>query len=334
MVRNCMVSVWGAVALQSQWTLKLELFEWVGLIASVAAGILFFSKGPALDAYVGQPGYHWTMLFVVVRIYANFIPYALAVGAIAMILLSVYVKRVKRDSLQRLVYAVRVFLAYCLLLIVFRVVNFYVPLLTPGLKDTAVQRMDSFVFGKQVSDWLQPLAWKPLTYGLTGAYVSWFWLLFATIAILAWKNRQAASEYVFATLLAFYVGYISYILIPVIGPGYTLHYAVTLGAIAPTYTTDTLRIARDCFPSLHTATSVLMCIYIGRYHRRFLVFYVPMAITIVFATLYLRIHYGMDDIAGAALAVIVSQFAPVPFQWWQGKRTNREKMAIPVAHAR
>jgi len=303
---------------------RLELFEWMGIVASIAAGVLFFAKGQALDAYVGQPGYHWHMLFVVVQIYAHFVPYAIAAGAVLVIGISLYLRRGQRLAVQRFIYAARVFLAYCLLLIVFRVVNFYVPVLTPGLRDSAIQRMDAYLFGKQVSDWLTPLASKPLTYLLTGAYVSWFWLLFATIAVLTIKHRQAASEYVFATLLAFYMGYICYVLIPVIGPGYTLHNAVALGAIAPTFTTDTRLIARDCFPSLHTATSVLMCIYVYRFQRRWLYFYAPMASLIIFATLYLRIHYGMDDIAGAAMAVVVSQFTPVVFRRWQQKREKQE----------
>ncbi|MCL6444878.1 MAG: phosphatase PAP2 family protein [Alicyclobacillus sp.] len=300
-----------------QWMTRLELFEWVGLLASCAAIWVFVSYAPALDARMGQPGYHWDILRVVAGIYGRFIPWAIVVGA-AIVSIAAYWLRMRRaEAFQRFGFGLRVFLAYCILLIVFRVVNFYVPVIHPGIRDATLQRIDrTLLFGREAADWLAPLASKWLTAVATGAYVSWFWLLFATIAILVIVNRDAATEYVFASLVAFYLGYVGYVLVPVIGPGYTLHEPV-LGDIAPVFTTHRLLIPRDCFPSLHTAISVMMVIYIWRYQRRWSWFYIPMALLIIFATLYLRFHYFTDDLAGASMAFVVAQFAPVCCRAWR-----------------
>jgi membrane-associated phospholipid phosphatase len=279
----------------------------------------------------------------VTGIYVRFIPWALIFGGGGFALIVVWMRR-KEDKMRRtrppgvavsivknpkvkypseqaepregvstrLRYGIRVFLSYCVLLIVFRIVNFYVQVLHPGIMDAWAQNIDAHIFfGKQVSEWLEPISNKWLTHLLTGAYVSWFWLLFATIALLLYTGKQAVKEYVFASLLAFYVGYICYVLVPVIGPGYTLHYSVTLHDIAPVYTNQRLFIARDCFPSLHTAISVIMGIFVWRYHRKWALLYIPWLTLIVFATLYLRFHYGIDDIVGMVLGTLAAYVSPL-----------------------
>lgn len=305
----------------------LELFEWVGLFASLGALFIFFVDGHKLDNLVHHPGYHWHVVWLISGIYVRFIPYAIGVGLLIFLSAGHLFRTRWRESLERFRYALRIFLSYCVLLIVFRIVNFYVPVLSQPLYDSHLQAMDKAIFGNQVSYLLQPLAHRWLTYLLSGVYISWFWLLFATIAVLlsVSRKKEAVAQYVFATLLAFYLGYLCYVFIPVIGPGYTMHYQTTLGGEAPVFTTSRLLISRDCFPSLHTATSVLMVIYIYRYARRWLWFYIPMALLIIFATLYLRIHYGIDDICGTCLAIVVSHFSPVVCEWWESARVKVEK---------
>ncbi len=306
---------------------NVELFEWIGIAASVAAAWIFFTYGRRLDELVGIPNYHWQVVWMISGIYLHFVPWALLIGTVLLIVWWKFSGVQQGKRLTRYLFAVRVFLAYCVLLIVFRIVNFYVPVLHPGIEDALLQRMDSTLFGgRQVGEWLQPLVRPWLTHLLTGAYVSWFWLLFATIALLITESKQAVSEYVFASLLAFYIGYVCYVMVPVIGPGYTFHFAVPVGDIAPQFTLNRLTVPRDCFPSLHTALSVLMVIYVWRYRRPWAALYIPLAVLIIFATLYLRFHYGCDDIAGAALGVAIAIIAPkLHGAWlrWRARHTTR-----------
>ncbi len=303
---------------------NVELFEWMGIAASVAAAWIFFVYGRRLDELVGVPHYHWQVVWMISGIYLHFVPWALLVGTVLLVAWWKLSGAQQGKRLTSYLFAVRVFFAYCLLLIVFRIVNFYVPVLHPGIQDPVLQRMDSTLFGgRQVGEWLQPLVHPWLTHLLTGAYVSWFWLLFATVALLITARKRAVSEYVFASLLTFYIGYVCYVMVPVIGPGYTYHFAVPVGDIAPQFTLNRLTVARDCFPSLHTALSVLMVIYVWRYRRPWAVLYIPLACLIIFATLYLRFHYGSDDIAGAVLGVAISVMAPKLHNAWLRWRVRR-----------
>jgi membrane-associated phospholipid phosphatase len=311
---------------------RLEPFEWLGLAATGAALWIFFAFAHRLDEASGIPGYHWRVVGIIAGIYGRFIPVALLFGLLVFAGAVRWMRDRRRAGWHRFGFAVRVFLSYCALLLVFRVVNFYVPVIHSGLRDPAIQRMDATLFGRQVADWLEPLVRPWLTHLLTGAYISWFWLLFFTILLLVWRSREAASEYLLASLLAFYSGYACYLLVPVIGPGYTLHFSIPVGDIAPVFTLDRFAIPRDCFPSLHTALTVVMFMYVWRHCRIWCLLYAPLGVSIVFATLYLRFHYGMDDVAGAALGVAVSYIAPALQTLWVHRVHNGARPAsVPVS---
>ncbi|MCL6637125.1 MAG: phosphatase PAP2 family protein [Alicyclobacillus sp.] len=305
----------------------LELFEWLGAAATAAALVIFWRYAGALDQLAGVPGYHWRVVGLIAGIYGRFIPCAVAVTAGLIALVSWRMQSSRRGQVwRRYGYALRLFLPYCALLIVFRIVNFYVPVLHPGLRDAALQQLDAHWFGKQIAQWLVPYVNPWLTHLATAAYVSWFWLLFFTLLMLALTQPDVAAEYVLASLLAFYTGYVCYVLVPVVGPGYTLTGLPPVGDIAPRPQADLTWVARDCFPSLHTALTVIMTLYIGRCRKHWLWLYVPWGAFIVGATLYLRFHYGWDDVAGAALGVVMSYVAPAFQAWWRPAR-----VAAPIS---
>jgi membrane-associated phospholipid phosphatase len=93
-----------------------------------------------------------------------------------------------------------------------------------------------------------------------------------------------------------------------------------MGGIASVFTHDQTLLARDCFPSLHTGISVVMLVYVWRYRRKWLWLYGPMTFLIVWSTMYLRFHYGIDVIAGAALATAMTQLCPLATRWWEQRR--------------
>jgi membrane-associated phospholipid phosphatase len=331
-----------------RWLTRFELFEVIGILASMAAVWLFFADAPRLDRLFGQPGYHWQVVLEIASIYGHFIPWAVMVGGGLVAIVAWRLRLRSGQAFARFLYALRVFLSYCALLMVFRIVNFYVPVLHPGLRDSVIQEMDRFLlFGRVGAEWLQPLVHPWLTHILTGCYVSWFWLLFVTILLMLADSRRAVAEYVLASLVTFYIGYFCYVLVPVVGPGYTMHFTTAVGDIAPTFTSNRLPLPRDCFPSLHTAISVLMVIYVWRFRRRWTWFYLPFAALIIFSTLYLRMHYFTDDLAGVALATVVSLIAPGWAKAWArwrqrmdgkfgeggGPREDGERRSVPHLHA-
>ena len=73
---------------------------------------------------------------------------------------------------------------------------------------------------------------------------------------------------------------------------------------------DRARITWDCFPSMHTAGSMLMSWLCWRHARRMFWLTLPMEASTPFACVYLRYHYVVDVIAGVALFLFVVWVTP------------------------
>jgi membrane-associated phospholipid phosphatase len=110
-------------------------------------------------------------------------------------------------------------------------------------------------------------------------------------------------------MLVTFLGLLGYILVPAIGPMYSLHdvYTVPLSQPISIFNQqlefmDLARIRRDVFPSMHVAISFLVWLYAFRNSR--LLFWVlsPLILSLWVSTIYLRYHYLIDVVAGLLLA--------------------------------
>lgn len=164
--------------------------------------------------------------------------------------------------------------------------------------------------GNKVS-YFQSLATPMLTYFSGVVYLLGFsfLLIFTFVVLLYTQNTEVLKEYVMAFTFIYLVAYTFYILFPVdvtghVLPGMTpLLYQLSPPAI--------LRILTFCdpglknsFPSLHAALSVMATLFIlfRTDLRRYKVFAVGTTIFILFAILYLGIHWITDMIGGIILA--------------------------------
>jgi membrane-associated phospholipid phosphatase len=302
---------------------KLELFEIIGILVSIVAVAIFFIYANKLDDIYGVIGYHWQVVNDVVGVFQNVLPWVFTAVLAGLLILKNLLQRRHHKFFTSLAYLVRVLITFCLMLAIYKIVNFYIAVFNPFDKDAVLQHIDRIIFfDKLPSEWLEPLISKPLTYILSGAYMSWFFMVYATILLMFRHSRKAVSEYVFTAIFTFYIGYVTYIIVPAIGPIFTVQYAHPVGGIATLFAHDQTLIARDCFPSLHTGISLVMLINVWRYQRKWTWFYAPLVTLIIFSTLYLRFHYGIDDIAGAALAVVTTQLSPLFVSAWQNKRVK------------
>lgn len=87
------------------------------------------------------------------------------------------------------------------------------------------------------------------------------------------------------------------------------------------------RMLWDSMPSGHTCISLLMTVVAGRFMPRLLWLMAPLTAGIVFGTLYLRYHYGVDILAGAALAGLVLWFGPRHIAGWD-RRLGHDPHAV------
>jgi membrane-associated phospholipid phosphatase len=114
-------------------------------------------------------------------------------------------------------------------------------------------------------------------------------------------------------MVSFYLGYCCYILLPVSGPLSMLPPAAP-GFIESTtiyaFLEANFRYVGDCFPSLHTANPWLM-VWTGRrgFPRWLLLASCLVCCGITLSTMVLRLHYGVDVLAGLLWAFTIPALA-------------------------
>jgi membrane-associated phospholipid phosphatase len=127
-------------------------------------------------------------------------------------------------------------------------------------------------------------------------------------------GRRALREGITALCLGMALTYVGYSLVPVAGPVMTMHFQVSLDLYyikeVKEMLMDRSRIRYDCFPSFHTAGSLIMVWLCWRHARRVFWLTVPMAASTPLACVYLRYHYVTDVIAGVVLFVAVAYVVP------------------------
>lgn len=124
-------------------------------------------------------------------------------------------------------------------------------------------------------------------------------------AVLGWfffKRDMDRFYLVRRTLiLSLYLGYCCYILVPVAGPLSLLHEHALFIDSTTTYgfLMSNFRYSYDCFPSLHCANPWLMAwLCRGRLPRSLMAVLVFVCAGITVSTIVLRLHYGIDLVAG------------------------------------
>jgi membrane-associated phospholipid phosphatase len=233
----------------------------------------------------------------------------------------------------------RIMLSFLIMLVSFEAVIHYVEDSGLPLYDTALQSWDRLLFaGKQPAEWLERVNNEPLTLLLSGAYLSWFALTYGTIFLMMLKGKQAVLEYANAVLLTFYIGYAIYILVPAYGPVFTYTFATKMGGLTGMMADRAMfQPAADAFPSLHTGIAIVMAAQIKRHMKRLYGLYAAAAFLIILSTVYLRIHYAVDVIAGIVLALTIAKLCPRMMKWWNSLQASdseeKDTADIQVRHA-
>ncbi|HZH77958.1 MAG TPA: phosphatase PAP2 family protein [Archangium sp.] len=210
------------------------------------------------------------------------------------------------------------------------------PLVTaaqPGLRDAQLAAMDQRLLGAQASVLLGQLVPPWLTDILMLCYYGHFiWPLALGMVLYFTGRRDAFDEYLIALSLFFAFNYLCYALVPAIGPRYFLigHFSEPLQGVWVTSFLDSVMrqppFARDCFPSGHTGTALLVLVYAFRFVPRFFRIMLVPAIGLIVATLVGRFHYLTDLICAVPLVVVVVGLSVC----WSRATARREAEARPV----
>lgn len=211
-------------------------------------------------------------------------------------------------------------------LVIFLLLQPLVATLHPHRWDCALAAADARWFAGTAAAWKgafgRPAAFTDLVYL---AYAS-FYLLPITVALLT-RVRLGPERFerlAFTLLLGFYLSFLGYFLWPAEGPRVPLALEDAQlggGAVAQAiraFLRGAESTTLDAFPSGHTALSLLPAILATRPFPRLAPLLWGWALAIVFATVYISVHYVVDVVAGAILAGVVLGLAPVLSRWLGG----------------
>lgn len=201
-----------------------------------------------------------------------------------------------------------------------------------GHLDPVVILWEQALFGFQPSmQFMASFPWLPLSEVFYAAYFSYYVMIAGVGLTLFLCRREAFFHYVSVLSFVFYVCYLIYIFLPVIGPrvfsrslgGYSLPPAIQ--ALAPVdmfpfpppvtrglffrimaLIYDVFEAPGAALPSSHVAASICTVWFSFRYRLRIRHVHLVMVVLLCLSTIYCRYHYVIDVLAGLlTVAVLV-----------------------------
>ncbi len=215
--------------------------------------------------------------------------------------------------------------------------------------DDILIAIDRFILGVDPTVELYKISNPYLTELLQIVYATFFFLPVILGLEFILSNRVNDLDYsAFIIVYGFILSFIGYLLVPAIGPRFTLHDFASNNLEMPgVFITDFLReivnsgesipsgtlnpekiVQRDVFPSGHTQMTLLVMFLSFKFNSRVKYFFLINGTLLIFATVYLRYHYIIDLIGGALFML---------FTIWSGKqiytrwnRLNNERINFGI----
>lgn len=198
--------------------------------------------------------------------------------------------------------------------------------INPHDADPVIKSIDQFIFfGTNPNLYLERFINPWLSELMHFFYTSYYpFLPILGFFLYMGRDYHKFRNVMVGVTLGFYIGYIGYLLVPVVGPRFYMAGDFTMTIKGTTMLSDSIydminrleSTRRDCFPSLHTAITVIVTTFAFKYKRFLFWCLLPVNIGIIAATIYLRYHYVTDVIAGLMLAAFCVWAAPHVNNFW------------------
>lgn len=195
--------------------------------------------------------------------------------------------------------------------------------------------IDEWMFGVSPTVWAEKFYHPKVTDWLSFAYMNYFWITVILVMFMYYRDEHRQFRTVMLTMmLCYYGGYLLYILLPAAPPRLALADLYSINIFKGTsLITDSARkvvnisasSARGAFPSLHCTITFLTLGMAWRFHKLLFWIFLPIGISLIVATVYLRHHYIVDIYAGLFLCAAVWYVTPGIDRWW---RSYQEKRGI------
>jgi membrane-associated phospholipid phosphatase len=197
------------------------------------------------------------------------------------------------------------------ILLVFDSLGGLIRYVNPATYDDLLIRIDYLMFNSYPTVALEKITTPLITEFLQLAYTSYYFLpLILCITLKITGKNKEFERALFLIILCFFLSYVGYILVPAIGPRYTMNHlhSTDLHGLYLRDSIDSILnslegIKRDAFPSGHTAVTLVVSYLAYRFQKPLFWASLPFVMALIVATVYLRYHYVIDVLAGILLFV-------------------------------
>lgn len=172
-------------------------------------------------------------------------------------------------------------------------------------------KADEQLFGCQPGiEFSQRVPWPWFSELMYFGYFSYYFIIFGTALWCWFFHREILPKATFLIVASFYIYYMVYNLLPVIGPQF--YFAPPLNEVPDGYLfSGLMRFIQatgekptGAFPSSHIAITFTVVIFIARHCRTLLKYALPLFVILTLSTVYIKAHYLIDVVAGFAAVAI------------------------------
>ena len=191
----------------------------------------------------------------------------------------------------------------------FTSVRYVVPALGLDTWDDRLMAVDSLLVGGDLSLWMQGFYSKPLTEIMSLGYMLFIVFLFFSFIRYGVSSLDTLLAYCSGLFTLYAFGITGYTLVPAQGPWVHLAGAFTVPVDGWVFTWLNHAMVTagsagfDVFPSLHVGVGLYMLLFFRRFERTVWRVYLVPFVLLVVSTIYLRYHYFIDLLCGAALCL-------------------------------
>lgn len=199
----------------------------------------------------------------------------------------------------------------------------------PEYMDPLAIRWDQAIFGGQPSVlFMDRLPWLPLSEIFYASYFSYYFIVVGMGVTLFLRDRGQFFHYISVVSFVFYLCYVVYIFLPIIGPrvffqpinGYILPEAFRRMSPSDIYPEAVRKGVAfhvmgwlygifespgAALPSSHVAVAICTVHFSFRYLRRIRYPHLVLGTLVCLSTLYCRYHYAVDVLAGVITAAVL-----------------------------
>ena len=169
--------------------------------------------------------------------------------------------------------------------------------------DGTISKLELDIFGYQPSvEFSARLNCLWLSELMNFGYFSYYLIIFGIPVLFYYKKPEYFQKLLFVLLTSFYLYYLLFIIVPVIGPQF--YFEGDLAVFTPQgpfgylikFIQETGEVPTGAFPSSHVGISILLGYYVFKYFREYFLAIFLIITILIFSTVYIKAHYVLDVI--------------------------------------